>query len=74
MADPKKGLALMILEHAKKKGSASPPAAQPDGDEEPDGDEDMAGLESAAEDLIDAVRSGDARAVAQAFRSMKELC
>lgn len=71
MAMPKKGIALAILDKLPPPGKmkAGGKEAEPADDEEGD-----IGLESAAADLIAAVKKGDAKAVAAALKDAYEMC
>lgn len=70
MMDPKK-TALLILAKKKPAGDDAPPP--PDSDSGSDGD-DSEGLKSAAEDVLSAVKDGDADALAEALHSFVEMC
>lgn len=65
MADPKKGLAAMIIAKAKPAPMMEEPAEM-----EAEADPKQA----AAEELMDALKSGDAAAVVEAFSAMAEMC
>lgn len=63
MADPKKGLAALIV--AKAKPSEAPVEESM---------EEADPKHAAAEELMDAVKSGDAAAVVEAFEALQEMC
>lgn len=64
--------ALMIA--LGKAGSKEPPSSSPDmGDEEEEGEVSEESV-SAASELIDAIKSGDAKLVAMAFKNMTKEC
>lgn len=67
----KKGLALLVLEHAKAKKGETEKESVTDSDEEDDSD---AGLESAMDDFIAAVSAKDSKAAVEAFKSLYEMC
>lgn len=71
--DAKKGLALLIMEHAKKKGAlSSMKEAAPDEEEDTEDDGD-AGVESAMEDFMSALKGDDVKAAIEAWKSLCEL-
>lgn len=63
-------LSVMIMDRLKKKGEGEKPS---DMTEDDDSEGDM-GLESAAEDVISAVKAGDAAALAEALKDFYSMC
>jgi hypothetical protein len=63
MADPKKGLAALIV--AKTKPVEAPA---------PEAHEEMDEYHAAAEEIIEAMKSGDASALAESLKSFVEMC
>jgi len=67
--DPKKGLAILIGQMARK------PKSEPDSSSKPtESESEPDDLEMVAQDLIDAVESGDSAAVAEALRAAHSIC
>lgn len=75
MADDKNSpVAAIMMKLKEGKGAPPPPSAVPaPGMMEGEGDDSEMGLEAAAEDLISAVQSGDAKAVVSALRDAFEM-
>lgn len=72
MADPKKGIAALIVAKAKPQGAPAP-QGEPDGDEA-EGEGDDMGKHAAAEDMIAALDKRDPVAFSQALSSFIEMC
>lgn len=68
---------LPFLRPRKQAGVQAPPTQvtrKPDGDLESDKDSENQGLMSAAQDLIQAIHSKDAKAVSAALKAAFEIC
>lgn len=70
MAHPK-DIAAMIVSSKKPMGMPSADGASPMG---PDDSDDQAGQAACAEDIMSAIKSGDADALAQALMSFLDMC
>lgn len=66
-----KGMLAILLSKQKGKPSAEPEASEPDSD---DAGADSSDLESIGQELIDAVKAGDAKGVAESLRAAHSVC
>lgn len=60
------GIAATIIQNRKPDGGFDP--------KDESQDSDSAGLEAAAQDILNAIKSGDAKALASAIKSAFEIC